>query len=135
MRSQTKLIAIGAILIVVLSGIIVMAVFDDIEGPMIYEVDILPVSPAPGDMISVVIYAIDPSGVSAAQLSWSVNGQEWEAKDMSFFACLCFAGGRWVANFGPVSEGDSLEFYATAYDGSPYSNPADTQIFTFEIGT
>lgn len=135
MRTQTKLMAIGAIVMVFLSGIIVMAVFDDVEGPLIYEVDILPVSPSPGDMISVVIYAIDPSGVSAAQLSWSINGQEWEEKEMSFFACLCIAGGRWVSNFGPVSDGDSLEFYATAFDSSPYANPADTQIFTFDISS
>jgi hypothetical protein len=52
---------------ILLSGIIVLAVFDDIEGPLIYQVDILPVTPAPGDLISVIIYAIDPSGVSSAQ--------------------------------------------------------------------
>jgi hypothetical protein len=118
---------------ILLSGIIVLAVFDDIEGPLIYQVDILPVTPAPGDLISVIIYAIDPSGVSSAQLSWSINGEEWESKDMSFFACLCIAGGRWVTNFGPVQEGDALEFYVTAYDSSPYTNPADTQTFSFEI--
>lgn len=117
-----------------LAGIIVLVVFDDVEGPLIYEVNILPVSPAPGDRISVTIYAIDPSGVSRAHLSWSINGEEWASKDMSFFACLCIAGGRWVGDFGPVQEGDSLDFYATAYDSSPFTNPADTQTFSFEIG-
>ncbi|MHA1924372.1 MAG: hypothetical protein ACXABV_06015 [Candidatus Thorarchaeota archaeon] len=135
MRTQTKLIGVGAIVMVMLSGIIVLAVFDDAEGPLIYEVNILPVAPEPGDRISVIIYAIDPSGVSSAQLSWSINGGDWQAKDMSFFACLCIAGGRWVTSFGPVQEGDVLEFYATAYDSSPYVNPADTQTFSLEIGS
>lgn len=120
---------------ILLSGVIVWAVFDDIEGPLIYQVDILPVTPVPGDMISVIIYAIDPSGVSSAQLSWSINGKEWQSKDMSFFACLCIAGGRWVTNFGPVQDGDSLQLYATAYDSSLYGNPADTQTFSFMISS
>ncbi len=118
---------------ILLIGIIVLAVFDDVEGPLIYQVDILPVTPAPGDMINVIIYAIDVSGVSSAQLYWSINGEEWESKDMSFFACLCIAGGRWVANFGPVQEGDAFEFYVTVYDSSPTTNPADSQMFSFEI--
>ncbi|MHA2065725.1 MAG: hypothetical protein ACXABY_15215 [Candidatus Thorarchaeota archaeon] len=134
MRNQTKLIGIGALVMVLLSGIIVIAVFDDVEGPLIYEVNILPVTPSPGDMISVVIYAIDPSGVSNAELSWSLNGGVWKSKGMTFFACLCVSGGRWVANFGPVGEGDTLEFYATAFDSSPYENPGDTQMFSIEIG-
>jgi hypothetical protein len=135
MRSQTKLICIGAILMVVLSGIIILAVFDDVEGPLIYQVDILPVNPAPGDLIKVIIYAIDPSGVAGAHVSWSINGEEWQEKEMSFFACLCIAGGRWVTSFGPVQEGDALEFYVTAYDNSPYVNPADTQTFSFQISS
>lgn len=116
-----------------LSGIIILAVFDDVEGPLIYQVDILPVNPVDGDLISVIIYAIDPSGVSSAHLSWSINGEDWQEKEMSFFACLCIAGGRWVTNFGPVQDGDALEFYVTAYDSSPYANPADSQTFSFEI--
>ena len=120
---------------ILLSGIIVLAVFDDVEGPLIYQVDILPVTPAPGDMISVIIYAIDPSGVSSALLTWSINGEEWESKDMSFFACLCIAGGRWITNFGPVQNGDALDFYVTAYDSSPFANPADTQTFSFMISS
>ncbi|MHA2191964.1 MAG: hypothetical protein ACXAAR_00905 [Candidatus Thorarchaeota archaeon] len=135
MRSQTKLICIGAILMVLLSGIIVLAVFDDVEGPLIYQVDILPVTPAPGDSISVIIYALDTSGVSGAQISWSINGEEWQEKEMSFFACLCISGGRWVTSFGPVQDGDALEFYATAYDDSPYANPSDTPTFSFQISS
>ena len=135
MRSQTKLICLGAILMVTLSSIIIIAVFDDVEGPLIYQVDILPVDPAPGDLISVVIYAIDPSGVSGAQVSWSINGEDWQRKEMSFFACLCIAGGRWVANFGPVQDGDALEFFVTAYDDSVNANPADTQTFSFQISS
>ncbi|MHA2141495.1 MAG: hypothetical protein ACXADC_05155 [Candidatus Thorarchaeota archaeon] len=135
MKTQTKLIGIGALVLVLLSGIIVMAVFDDIEGPLIYEIDILPVTPSPGDMISVVIYAIDPSGVSNAKLSWSVNGEVWNSKSMTFFACLCVSGGRWVADFGPVHEGDTLEFYGTVFDSSPYENPAETQVFSVEISS
>lgn len=133
MKPQTKIICIGAILMVMLSGIIILAVFDDVEGPLIYQVDIIPVDPMPGDMINVVIYAIDPSGVSAAKVSWSINGGDWQEEEMSFFSCLCFAGGRWVTNFGPVQDGDSLELYVTAYDGSVYTNPADTQTFSFQI--
>ncbi|MFX0054769.1 MAG: hypothetical protein ACFFAX_04435 [Promethearchaeota archaeon] len=53
---------------------------------------------------------------------------------MSFFACLCVAGGRWITSFGPVQADDALEFYVTAYDSSPLANPADTQPFSFQIG-
>ncbi|MHA2378268.1 MAG: hypothetical protein ACXADO_03415 [Candidatus Thorarchaeota archaeon] len=133
MRTQTKLIGIGTILIALLSSIIVIAIFDDIEGPLIYEVNILPVTPESGDRIEVVIYCIDPAGVSLAQLSWSVNGGTWHSEDMEFIACLCAAGGRWVANFGPIFEGDTVEFYVTAFDNSVYRNSADTQMFSLGI--
>jgi len=123
----------GAIVIVMLAGIIVLVVLDDVEGPLICEVNILPVPPAPEDRISVTIYAINPSGVSRAQLSWSINGEEWASKDISFFDGQCIAGGRWVGDFGPVQEGDSLDFYATAYDSSAFTNPTDTRTFSFEI--
>ncbi|MFW9799350.1 MAG: hypothetical protein ACFFD9_02860 [Candidatus Thorarchaeota archaeon] len=74
--TQTKLILIGAIILILLSGIIVVAVLDDVEGPLIYQVDILPADPKGGDLISIVVYCIDPSGVSGAQLSWSINGED-----------------------------------------------------------
>ncbi len=118
---------------VLLSGVIVLAVFDDVEGPFIYEVDILPVSPVAGDMISVVIYCIDSSGVSDAKLSYSINGEDWQMKDMNFYACLCLAGGRWVANFGPLQEGDIGQFFITAFDDSPTLNSADTEVFSIQI--
>jgi len=65
MRAQTKLIALGAIFIVLLSSIIVMALIDDVEGPVIYKVDILPVSPKAGDMVdkdelTVIVASHDP---------------------------------------------------------------------------
>jgi putative aminopeptidase FrvX len=78
MRAQTKLIALGAVFMMLLISIIVMALIDDVEGPLIYEVDILSVSPKAGDMIAVIIYCIDSSGVSGAQLSSSVNDEEEE---------------------------------------------------------
>ena len=118
---------------ILLSGIIVIAVFDDVEGPMIYQIDVLPIAPAAGDSISVIIYCIDSSGVSAAQLSYSVNGEEWQQADMDFFTCLCIAGGRWVAHFGPLAEGDSAQFYVTAFDDSPTKNDADTEVFTIQV--
>ncbi len=120
---------------VLLSGIIVMAVFQDVEGPMIYEVDVLPTDPVAGDTISVVIYAIDSSGVSDAKMSYSINGEEWSVVDMHFYACLCFAGGRWVANFGPLQGGDVGQFFVTAYDGSANVNSADSQIFSIQVET
>ena len=133
MKAQTKLICIGAVFMVLLMGIIVMAVFDDVEGPYVYQVDILPVAPAVGDTISVVIYAIDASGVSDAKLSFSVDGEEWQLKDMNFYTCLCIAGGRWVANFGPIGEGQSAQFFVTTFDNSPTRNSADTEVFTIQI--
>ena len=135
MKAQTKLICIGAVFMIVLSGIIVLAVFDDVEGPLIYQIDVLPISPQPGDYVSVIIYCIDPSGVSGAQLSWSLDGEEWETSEMSFYACLCIAGGRWVNNFGPISAGDNPSFYVTAYDNAPNQNAADTQVFSVDIQT
>ncbi len=118
---------------ILLSGIIVLAVFDDAEGPMIYQVDMLPLAPVAGDSISVIIYCIDSSGVSGAELSYSVNGAEWQTVSMQFYACLCIAGGRWVANFGPLSNGDIGEFYVTAFDDSVNVNPAVTDTFSIQI--
>ncbi|MFQ5884399.1 MAG: hypothetical protein ACE5IO_04790 [Thermoplasmata archaeon] len=133
MKSQTKLICIGAIVMTLLSGIIVTAVFDDVEGPLIYQIDILPVDPKVGDLMSIVVYCIDPSGVSGAQLSWSINGEKWVTEEMSFYACLCMAGGRWMADFGPVYNGDNAEFFVTAFDSSVYRNSAVTQTFLLEM--
>ena len=118
---------------VLLSGIIVMAVFDDVEGPLIYQIDIMPTAPVAGDTISVVIYCIDSSGISDAKLSFSINGGEWQVKDMNFYACLCIAGGRWVANFGPLQDGDVSQFFVTAFDDSPTFNAADSQVFSIQI--
>lgn len=133
MKTQTKMIALGAVIMVLLTGIIVIAVFDDVEGPLIYQIDVLPTNPAPGDYIVVAIYCIDTSGVSGAELRSSINGEEWEVYDMQFFACLCISGGRWTARFGPVGDGDIVNFYATAFDESPTRNSADTQTFELEI--
>lgn len=135
MRNQTKLIGIGTILMVLLTGVVVNAVFEDVDGPLIYEVDILPVNPVVGDIVSVVIYCIDRSGVSNARLSSSLDGEEWDIQEMSFYACLCIAGGRWVATFGPISEGDLAQFFVTAFDNAPTRNSADTQTFTIDITT
>ena len=110
-----------------------LAVFDDVEGPLIYQVDSLPFTPVSGDSISVIIYCIDSSGISDAKLSYSINGAEWQTVDMQFYACLCIAGGRWVANFGPLYDGDVGEFYVTAYDDSANFNSADTDVFSIEI--
>jgi hypothetical protein len=110
-----------------------MAIFDDVEGPLIYEVDILPVQPLVGDTISVIIYCIDRSGVSGAQLHSTLDGEEWEIQDMKFYACLCIAGGRWVAQFGPAEEGDVAMFFVRAFDDSPTRNSADTDTFELDL--
>jgi hypothetical protein len=133
MKAQTKLICIGAAFMILLSGVIILAVFDDVDGPLVYQIDVLPISPQPGDYISVIIYCIDPSGVSGARLSWAFNDEDWQSTNMNFFACLCIAGGRWVANFGPVDQGDQAQFFVTAIDNSPYLNEADTQVFSVEV--
>jgi hypothetical protein len=133
MRNQTKLICIGSVLMILLAGIVVNAVFEDVDGPLIYEVDILPVSPVVGDIIKVVIYCIDRSGVSGAQLSSSLDGEDWQIQDMSFYACLCIAGGRWVATFGPACEGNQPQFFVTAFDNGINQNSADTQTFTIDL--
>ncbi len=118
---------------ILLTSIIVMAVFEDVEGPLIYELDIVPIQPADGDKVSVIIYCIDPSGVSGAELHSTIDGENWETKEMRFYACLCIAGGRWVANFGPIIEGDSTQLYVTAFDNSPNRNSVDTQLFTLQV--
>jgi hypothetical protein len=133
MNNQTKLICIGALFMIILSSVIILAVFDDVDGPLIYQIDILPIDPVIGDQISVIAYAIDRSGVANAQLSFTTDGINWEIKDMNFYSCLCLAGGRWVATFGPVSEGAIPEFFITAYDNSPTLNPSDSQIYSIEI--
>ena len=135
MKNQTKLICIGAVFMILLSGIIVTAIFDDVEGPLIYDLHILPIDPIEGDIIRIIAYAIDTSGVSNAQLSYTIDGITWEVQDMSFYTCLCLAGGRWVGTFGPISDDSIVEFYVTAYDNSPTLNSADTQVFSIETTT
>jgi len=112
-----------------------MAIYDDVDGPLIYEIDILPVDPIVGDNIRVTAYALDASGVSNVQLSYTTDGINWEVQDMDFFTCLCLAGGRWVGSFGPIANGDIAEFYVTAFDNSPALNPSDSQMFSLEIAT
>jgi hypothetical protein len=133
LKAQTKMIGIGALFMILLSGVIVIAVFDDVEGPIIYQIDVLPIAPAAGDSVNVIIYAIDTSGVSAAQLSYSVNGEDWQQVEMNFYTCLCISGGRWVATFGPLTEGDTAEFFATVFDDSPTRNDAETEVFSIQI--
>ena len=135
MKDQTKLICIGAVFMTLLSAVIVVAVFDDTDGPVIYEVHVLPVDPVEGDIIRVIAYALDPSGVSSVQLSYTMDGINWDVLDMDFFACLCIAGGRWTTSFGPINSGNITEFFITAYDNSPTLNPSDTQTFSLEITT
>jgi hypothetical protein len=120
---------------ILLSTIIILAVYDDVEGPLIYQIDVLPVDPVEGDTIRIIAYAIDPSGVSNAQLSYSTDGVNWNVQDMNFYTCLCLAGGRWVGSFGPIGGGDVPEFYITAFDDSPTMNPTESQTFSLEIGT
>ena len=133
MKNQTKLICIGVLFMIFLSTIIILAVYDDVDGPLIYQVDILPIDPVEGDVIRVIAYAIDPSGVSNSQLSYTIDGINWETQDMNFYTCLCIAGGRWVGTFGPISNGEVPEFYITMFDNSPTLNPSDSQTFSVEI--
>ena len=133
MKNQTKLIGIGAVFMVLLTSVIVLAIYDDVDGPLIYELHVLPIDPVEGDVIQIIAYAIDTSGVSNAQLSYTIDGTNWEVQDMSFYTCLCLAGGRWVGTFGPITTENVPEFYITAYDNSPTLNPSDTQVFSIEI--
>lgn len=133
MKNQTKLICIGAVFMILLSTVILLAIYDDVDGPLIYQLDVLPVDPVIGDTIRIIAYALDTSGVSNVQLSYTTDGTNWETLDMNFFTCLCLAGGRWVGSFGPIDDGDIAEFYVTAYDNSPTLNPSDSQTFSLEI--
>lgn len=134
LRTRTKLAALAILAVVALSGMVITVLLRDAEGPFIYEVDILPISPKAGDTLTVTVYCIDTSGVSSAKLSISTNGLQWVEQDMVFYACLCLAGGRWVANFGPVNNNETVRFYVTAFDNSLGRNPADTQTFELHIG-
>jgi hypothetical protein len=135
MKNQTKLICIGAVFMILLSSVIVLAIYDDVDGPLVYQIDILPVNIVVGDTIRVIAYALDSSGVSNVQLSYTTDGDNWEMQDMDFFTCLCLAGGRWVGSFGPINDGDIAEFFITAYDNSPTLNPSETQTFSLEIAS
>ncbi|MBD3406045.1 MAG: hypothetical protein GF411_07975 [Candidatus Lokiarchaeota archaeon] len=135
MRTETKLVLVGAVVMLVLVGTIATLIVDDVEGPTIYEIHIQPVEPMAGDRIAVTIYCIDPSGVSNAELRASVNGKDWETYQMNFYACLCLAGGRWIGSIDPVDSGDQVQVYVTAYDDSPTKNSADTEVFQYQIET
>lgn len=134
MNSQTKLIFIGTVIMILLSTLVVVSVYSDEDGPLIYQIDVLPVAPVAGDYIGVTAYAIDPSGVSNVLLSYTIDGTNWNLMDMNFISCLCAAGGRWVVSFGPVDNSNIVRFFATAYDASPMLNHADSQIVSVEIG-
>ncbi len=112
-----------------------MIVFEDKEGPQIYQVDILPRAPKAGDDLFFVIYCIDRSGVVGAQLHFSKNDDEWKAQNMTFYTCLCIAGGRWVGVVTGLQAGDRVQLYATAIDGTLSRNIANTQVFTVEVRT
>ena len=77
MKNQTKLICVGAVFMILLSSVIMLAIYDDVDGPLIYQIDLLPVDPAVGDTIRVIAYALDTSGVSNVQLSFTTDGTNW----------------------------------------------------------
>ncbi len=133
MKARNKLICVGILIMGVLATTVVLLVTDDVDGPIIYQIDVLPRRPHPGDVINIVIYCIDSSGVSGATLHYSVNDGEWQEQTMYFYACLCIAGGRWVGEVGPLDAGENVQFYATAFDNSVTINSADTQKFTVEV--
>ncbi len=133
MRNTTKILGVGCLFTVLVTSLAFTILLTDSEGPTIYEIDILPVTPEAGDTIYVMIYCIDPSGVFGALLRSSLNEMEWEEQEMGFYACLCIAGGRWVGALGPVQAGDVVRFYATAFDSSATRNTAETQTYTVQI--
>ncbi|MHA1903410.1 MAG: hypothetical protein ACXADL_07135 [Candidatus Thorarchaeota archaeon] len=133
MKGHTKVIIIGVIFMLLMSGIIIGVVYADVEGPNIYQIDVLPASPQAGDNVTVEAYCIDASGISSSKLMRSLNGGDWQEGEMQFFECLCAAGGRWYASFGPLEEGDTAQFYVTSYDDSINMNPSDSDIFTIQI--
>ncbi|TXT56459.1 MAG: hypothetical protein BAJATHORv1_20048 [Candidatus Thorarchaeota archaeon] len=135
MRTETKLIVIGAILMILLVGTIANLIVEDVEGPLIYEIHIQPIEPMAGDRIAITIYCIDSSGVANAEIRASIDGGEWEVYKMNFYACLCLAGGRWIGNIDPVDVGEQVQIYVTAYDDSPARNSADTEMFHYQIET
>ncbi|MFW9788452.1 MAG: hypothetical protein ACFFE2_12260 [Candidatus Thorarchaeota archaeon] len=130
MKNQTKLIFIGVVVMVLASSVILLAAYGDHEGPVIYQVDVLPIDPGPRDNISVTVFVIDSSGVSHVQLRYTIDGTTWNWLDMNFVSCLCAAGGRWISVFGPISDEYTVRFSVRAYDNSLLSNPSDSQIFS-----
>ncbi|MHA1949436.1 MAG: hypothetical protein ACW987_06155 [Candidatus Thorarchaeota archaeon] len=133
MKNQTKLVVIGMVFMILLSTSIVISVFGDLEGPEIYDIAMLPLYPVVGDNISIVAYSIDPSGISHVQLSSTVDGADWLVQEMDFQSCLCAAGGRWTASFGPISNSTNVAFFVTAYDNSPHQNQITSQTFTIHL--
>ncbi|MHA2026469.1 MAG: hypothetical protein ACW98U_11260 [Candidatus Thorarchaeota archaeon] len=133
MKNQTKLVFIGVVFMILFSTTIVVTIFGDVEGPEIYDIAILPENPVSGDNISIVAYCIDPSGISNAQLSSTLDGVNCNIQDMEFHTCLCAAGGRWTATFGPITNSSSAAFFVTAFDSSPFMNQNSTQTLTIEL--
>jgi hypothetical protein len=118
---------------ILISTTIVMTVFGDVEGPEIYNIAILPEYPVHGDNISIIAYCIDPSGISNTQLSSTIDGVEWQIQDMEFHTCLCAAGGRWTATFGPIMNSSNVAFFVTSFDASPFQNQNSSQTFTINL--
>ncbi len=133
MKNQTKLILIGLISMMILSSTVVIVVFADRNGPVIYEISILPVSPVEGDYISVKAYCTDSSGIYNTQLINTLDGETWQVQDMDFYACLFDAGGQWIGQFGPITDGDIIAFYVVSFDNSLNQNQAVSQTYTIEI--
>jgi len=118
---------------IVFSSTIVINVFGDLEDPEIYNIAILPEYPAEGDTISIVAYCIDASGISHAQLYSTLDGVDWEVQEMMFHTCLCSAGGKWMASFGPITNSSNAAFFVIAFDRSPFQNQNSTQTFTINL--
>ena len=133
MKNQTKLILIGLISMMILSSTVVIVVFADRKGPLIYDISILPVSPVEGDYISVKAYCTDSSGIYNTQLVGTLDGETWQVQDMEFYTCLCDAGGQWIGQFGPITNEDNIAFYVVSFDNSLNQNQAESQTYTIEI--
>ncbi|MFW9926127.1 MAG: hypothetical protein ACFFDM_05090 [Candidatus Thorarchaeota archaeon] len=52
---------------------------------------------------------------------------------MDFYACLFDAGGQWIGQFGPITDGDIIAFYVVSFDNSLNQNQAVSQTYTIEI--
>lgn len=94
-------------------------VYPDTIGPTIDSILYTPESPLSTDVITIICYIVDDSGIASASVHYRLNGGSWSISPLTLNSGITY---RVV--IGPFAPGTTIEFYVTAVDNSDNSNVA-----------